>query len=461
MDRLKSISKLPQAQFIPITMFFFIPKILLYIWLIPPWQVPDEPTHFEYVYLLSHEKNPLAAVSPNLELQEKILQSMNDFRFWSYLPFPEPSTPPKSFEEDYFLGQADSQIRRSPPLYYVIGSRWLRLFSPATILEALYLLRLYSALLTSLFVLTIVILVHWAFPYETELKVGALCFVLFLPQLAFVGGGVNSDNLINLFYAAAVVACIKVSTGKSARWLGLLILLTAACLLTKKTGLAAVPLAAFSLLLAQKQNPNFFVRGVAVTAFLLGALLLGHVLLTWFSPEDARKIVRSVHFAWTNLTSTPRIGGDQSLGVVALVLWQSFWASFGWLRVGPPFWLYLPTLAVHIVMVAGATLTFKDAIRAPTEELDRKTERVRTILSFSGILILAAVLLRNLNDFQPQGRYLLPALPAFALWFAMGLSLVPSPTRKWVLAVFVSWFCIFELATLFGYATPIFCGGTP
>ena len=316
------------------------------------------------------------------------------------------------------------------------------------------------AIIAILFFLTIAKLLQWAIPDQPELRAGALCFVLFLPQFSFIGGGVNNDNLINLLYAATVIACIKVASKKSIQWIGLLLLLVIACVLTKKTGLAAIPLAVVSILHGYRLHRHMIIRSLLIAVCLLGALLLAQAFLTWYSPEIARKTVATAyHNLWKQLASTPNPGGDQTLGVTAIAIWQSFWASFGWLRIGPPPWLYGPTLAVHAAMAAGGILAMLEFGGFSSGKLGREAARIRAILSFSGVLILVAVVIRNLNEFQPQGRYLLPALPALALCLAMGMSLAPPRTRRWLIIVFVGWFCFFELTTLFGYAIPLFYDG--
>ncbi len=265
---------------------------------IPPWQIPDEATHFEYAYLLYLEKNPLVTVQSNPNLQEQILLSMRQFRFWTFLPFPEPAALAKTFRDDFFLRQAPSQIDRSPPLYYILGSLWLHLFSPKTLLEALFLLRLYSIVLTTLFVLILSQLVRWAFPDRIELQMGAMAFAVFIPQFSFIGAGVNTDNAIVLFYAATMAAGVMAATTKHRIWFALLIIAVIASVLSKKTGLAAIPLAAFSILLGYRWNRQRLSHGLLLIAFLPIALLLIHVFLTWYATETTHTIVMSAHYVW-------------------------------------------------------------------------------------------------------------------------------------------------------------------
>ena len=71
METLEPKAVAPKAQLSPATLILIgllVSKILLYIVLIPPWQIPDEPTHFEYIHVLSRENNPFVSVEPDFEL---------------------------------------------------------------------------------------------------------------------------------------------------------------------------------------------------------------------------------------------------------------------------------------------------------------------------------------------------------------------------------------------------------
>lgn len=441
------------SKFVTILLGLFLFKLLLYATLVPPWQIPDEPTHFEYAYLLYLEKNPLATVEPDVELQEQILQSMERFRFRTYLPFMEPEITATSFREDSFLGLAPSQIHRSPPLYYMLGSLWLRLFSPATLLEALFLLRLFSIVLTVAFMMILCLLVRWAFPDHAGLQVGAIAFAVFLPQLSFIGVGVNSDNAVNLFYAATMATGVLAATTKRLIWITFLAISVAASVLSKKTGLAAIPLAAFSLLLGYGWNRRRFSQGLLLSAVVSATLLLTHIFITWYAVETSRMIVKNVHYVWRQLRETQSLGAGQPLAVTGSLLLESFWGRFGWLTVRLSNGFYWSTWVFNILIATGAaTLLARKGVASS----DERSKVTRAMVTLAGLLILFAVFIRNLGDFQPQGRYLFPALPAFAIWFAAGISLMPRRSRPWIVAALMAWLSFFDLAAFLRYALPAF-----
>ncbi|MGQ9713660.1 MAG: hypothetical protein ACUVST_02760, partial [Anaerolineae bacterium] len=77
-------------------------------------------------------------------------------------------------------------------------------------------------------------------------------------------------------------------------------------------------------------------------------------------------------------------------------------------------------------------------------------------------LLLAAfqnLLPMLLRDWQPQGRYLLPALFPAAASFALGWrAWVPDVWARWGAMTFVAAFALLNLACLVGYVIPYFHG---
>src|SRR2546430_17581338 len=59
--------------------------------LIPPWQAPDEPVHFEYV-----RNTQLGVVAESPAVQRPIIASFYTFRFWQYIGKTPPKDVPKS-----------------------------------------------------------------------------------------------------------------------------------------------------------------------------------------------------------------------------------------------------------------------------------------------------------------------------------------------------------------------------
>ena len=59
-------------------------KGLVFVFLIPPWQGPDEPLHFKTGYILTDSPIPVD------QLDSRILESLEKYRFWEYIEHTQP-----------------------------------------------------------------------------------------------------------------------------------------------------------------------------------------------------------------------------------------------------------------------------------------------------------------------------------------------------------------------------------
>jgi len=184
---------------------------IIYIIIIPPWQSPDEPTHFEYVQLLADSKTIFGSIAPNFSLQERIISSMDHHYFWKYLGWPRPQPLPLKFEDTPFLRlvRAHTQIGRKPPLYYFLSSLLLRISPQNSIIYKLYLLRSFSLLLTVVTVILIYLSARLIFPKDIYFPLASAAFAAFLPEFILIGTSVSLDPLANLMSALFMYLMIK------------------------------------------------------------------------------------------------------------------------------------------------------------------------------------------------------------------------------------------------------------
>ncbi len=97
---------------------------LVYMALIPPWQHNDEPNHFEYAWLVANRTGLPKPGDYDPEMRRVVQRSMIEHGFFDHmssLPDLSPATNPA------YIGPY-SQLS-DPPLYYLIASLPLRLFS--------------------------------------------------------------------------------------------------------------------------------------------------------------------------------------------------------------------------------------------------------------------------------------------------------------------------------------------
>ncbi len=119
-----------------------------YALLVPPWQAPDEPGHYEAACLLSQARRPLTGDDLSLPLQREILTNLAQNRFWTQVRAPWPVPLPLSFAADPFLVRSGRQAGDEPPLYYLVPALICR--SGLPIETRLRLIRLFGALLFGL-----------------------------------------------------------------------------------------------------------------------------------------------------------------------------------------------------------------------------------------------------------------------------------------------------------------------
>ena len=103
------------------------------------------------------------------------------------------------------------------------------------------------------------------------------------------------------------------------------------------------------------------------------------------------------------------------------MLVKSFIGVFGWANVLMPPLAYRPYVLFFALALGGAALGLW------RRRLDR---RLAAVLAIAILGALAVVVRINLQFTQPQGRYLLPGLPAFAVLIALGLRIAAAARSR-------------------------------
>jgi hypothetical protein len=315
--------------------------------LMPPWQSPDEPAHFEFAR--SQRFNTTAELP---EIQQPIIDTFYDFRFWQERGRPPPETPPEAFSQIPRL--IIRQISKAP-LYYdlaAVVSSWTN----DTILQ-LYSMRWLSIVLSSLTIPLVYLTAREVLPPERRrMALVAAALVAFLPMYSYIGASVNPDTLGAPLAAAAVLLATR----------GMRRLNPAAAL-------AGVVLAVLA----------FWVRRSAI-ALLPWTLLVALIcVLVWLWRRQPRTTPRATILA-ASICSV--------VAMLAAILWPGDLAS-GWGRVGtpwgatisnqhayegrhslriaratdaPPAALVQPLTIPQMRYLAGRTITFEAVVRSDT-----------------------------------------------------------------------------------------------
>jgi hypothetical protein len=248
---------------------------LLYMLLLPPWQHYDEPTHFEYAWLIA---NRTALPHPGDEdqiMRREVAASMLAHNF-----FYQGLQPPSLLTDQGEIWLGVSELNH-PPLYYTLVSLPLRAVRHLDVTSQLYVARGVSLLL---FLLTVA--VAWAIvreltPRRHVLRWAAPTAVALLPPFADVMTSVNNDVGAVLACSLFLWGCVRaIRGGLSWRVLLWVAGAAAASAAMKNTGAVALPLAPLALGIALWVQRGWRWRWLAASA-LAGAALLLALTLGW------------------------------------------------------------------------------------------------------------------------------------------------------------------------------------
>lgn len=248
---------------------------LLYVFIIPPWQHYDEPTHFEYAWMIANQNRLPQRGEFDNQIRREIQISMVETGFSPWL---EIASPDHNNADPIWIGV--SQVG-DPPLYYILVSIPLRLFSGATVLTQLYVGRIFSV---GLFLLIILVSHFWS---EILFRPGKLrwlvpLLVAGLPGLVDLTSAMSSDSAAILFYSLYLLCGIRLlKQGPRFFNTGVLIFSLLSCFWTKSSVWVAflnLPILLAFFLFSQKK------RWISWTIIGVGVLTL---VVSLFQYDDA------------------------------------------------------------------------------------------------------------------------------------------------------------------------------
>ena len=156
-------------------------------------------------------------------------------------------------------------------------------------------------------------------------------------------------------------------------------------------------------------------------AWRLGALALAGAIV---APWSIRNVVlygdpfasEAMRHAVAHLITDRSLFSTYFIDDFPRILAKSFIGIFGWANLLMPPPIYKVYAALFVIGFGGAALALWRR---------RLDWRLAAMLAVAGLSALAIVVRINLQFTQPQGRYLLPGLPAFAVLLALGLRALP------------------------------------
>jgi 4-amino-4-deoxy-L-arabinose transferase-like glycosyltransferase len=419
----------------------------------PPFQVPDEPSHFAYAQLLYESHSLPTSEFTDWSEQETVALTQlhhSAVRFHAeVLPIATEAEQRELAAEVARpldrVGEGGAGVAHSePPLYYALQSIPLALSSSGSILDQLELMRLLSALFAGLTAMFAYLFVREALPrMRWAWSIGGLG-VACAPLLGFMSGAVNPDAM---FYAVSTAGFFALARGFRRG----LTLRLAACiggvialgLLTKLNFIGETPGMILGLLVLGARRARAARRdairatgvGLAIAVapgvlYMLDNLLRGRALLgsavQLQSPNGGHgSLGTELSYIWQfYLPRLPGMGTDFHGLTPWHALWFDRWVGlYGWLDTPMPLWLdnvALGLVAAGVVLAVCAVLNLGSGRRRVSAA--RLTELGVYVVIAVGLLVLIGA--ASYLEFPTQaGRYGEPRymLPLIALAAAVAV----------------------------------------
>jgi Predicted membrane protein (DUF2142) len=426
--------------------------------LTPPFQTPDEPSHFAYVQQLAEAGR--LPTSNGSEFSPEENAALQDLHHDEVRWHPEAHTI-ASPEEQMRLQQELSQplprqgegaagvAASQPPLYYTLETLPYLLGSDGTLLDRLELMRLLSALLGGLTALFAYLFVRETLPGAPwAWTVGGLGVAL-APLLGFMSGSVNPDALLYAVCAALFYCLARAFRRGLTRRLALATgALIAVGFLTKLNFLGLAPGAILGLILltwrevggAPVAPPSK--AGASRTLTLMLALALAvspacvYLLVNLLSnraglglaSEGIRltgaqgSVLHEISYIWQfYLPRLPGMANDfPGISTTRQVWFDRSVGLYGWLDSAFPVWVYNAALipaGLIALLCVRALLAARVSLRGRLAEL--------AVYAVMGVGVLLLVGADSYLEFPDRAggyaepRYLLPLLPLLGAVLAL------------------------------------------
>ncbi len=262
----------------PLVLILFIGLIhgLFHLFLVPPWQHYDEPTHFEYAWLIANRLSLPRVGDYDQDMRRQVAASMMENGFFRGLAWR-----PDFSVQDEPINIGFSELVH-PPAYYLLISLPLRLLRSTDVA-----VQLYAARFMSLLLYLVSIVAAWGVmvelvPTEHPLRWMVPATMALLPGFADLMTAVNNDVGAAAVFSVFLWGCVYiVRRGLSIGgllWSGAAMLVGLA---TKVTIFVAVPLLilalSFSLLRGRR-------RWLVWTFLMVGGLAISIAIFSWGEP---------------------------------------------------------------------------------------------------------------------------------------------------------------------------------
>jgi hypothetical protein len=336
--RLRLFSYIQQKEYLALGAILFLTFLngLVFTFIVPPWQHYDEPTNFEYAWLIANKPGLPKVGDYDASMRRQVAASMIQHGFFAKGSEPDLS----AVDDPVWIGI--SQIEDRPFAYWVI-SLPLRLFSSRSITFQLYVGRM-----VSVFFYLLTVISAWGIIREVTHKGSSLRWIFpitlaILPSLSNLMTSLNSDaGAVGIFSLFLWGSIRLIQRGFSAPVFLAVSGLVIICLLTKLTVFLALPLFGLVLIFTFSRGHR---RKWAWSMLIIGFVVFVSIVLAL---DDAAYWYRS-----TTQNGGIRSRTEQSvLGEYAFALELPTTVYPSWHRP-----LFQPILLEHVVAWRGNPIT--------------------------------------------------------------------------------------------------------
>ncbi len=445
---------------------------------VPPFQAPDENSHFGYVQNLAErgklpgdKRRPVFSTEQTrlsrLANSDQTAANRGNRPTWSEAVW-------RTAQADRSLSRTDggglNPARTNPPLYYALAVAPYRAVHGSSMWS-----RLFAGRLVSVLLLLVTVAATWALIGEVVVRrpvlqlVGAGVVAL-QPMEMFISASLTPDSLLFATWALAFWLAARIlRRGLSARDAIALGLATAAGILTKSTTYALVPGVLLAALLAARRmrgsaSRREILRPLAAGAAALAAPVLGWLAYAHFAGRAAINQVGATdahahvslryfgNYLWNFYLPRPGFirpfSFDSAYPAYQDWIKEAF-AQFGWLETTMPGWVYAAiTVALAVAFLGAVGVLVRRR---------RTGARDGAFLAFAATVVLALLAGLHWTDFRThvelgqnfiQGRYLLPLLPFLGLAAAGAATAVRPERRSLVAGVTLGLAAVLQLGCL-------------
>jgi 4-amino-4-deoxy-L-arabinose transferase-like glycosyltransferase len=476
---------------------------VMWVLLVPPWGAPDEDAHFAYTASVADLGRLPGGEGHKVSREQRNSMDYMNTDAVTFWPYAKPEWSPLA-EEQWRIsnemaarddGGGDNAAAEYPPAYYLYGAVAYKATGKADVLTRMYAMRLLSLLWLLVTTTAAWLLAGEVFGKRRPLQLVTAAVVGLWPMLTFISTAVNPDGMLVALWALSTwLGASLVLRGFERKRAVALALCVGVAAVTKATALALIPAALAALVLAAwPLRPRISLQ----RAVTVGAVALAFLLPVggWYVVANAAGksaygqtslVAGDGESATTEEEQTTNARPPSSPSLFASYLWQYYlprlgfmedqrnifpaisgypafqvwlasgWASFGWVNVWFPKWVYWLFLAVALVIAAGVAVRLGRWLRGSRAALSLRRPRVRLGVFFA---LMAGLLWAGLHwtDYQlftdgkspfMQGRYLLPLAPLLALLVAQATRALPQRFRGAGQGAVLGGLVVFQVACL-------------